>query len=559
MLKLLKTKNIAIISSLEVEFGPGLNLLTGETGAGKSILIDALGLVLGGRASSELIRTGESQATVEAVIEAPGLGNRLAERGLPVDGDELIVRRDITPSGKGRASLNGALVPLAQLRDLLAGQIEIQGQHDQRGLLDPDTHGPILDAFGGLDGDAALVAQSFARLRAVDERLSTLQRDQRELARRRETLEYQLKEIEAARLLPGEEEELRRERTVQANAGRLAELCGEVYALLYESEDAVATRLARAYRRIEELAGIDERFRTHLEARDALRAQVEDVALSVRDYQERLHVTPGRLDAIEERLSAIDRLKRKYGASVEDVLAFARRCREELDALGSPEERRVVLQAEREAAARAYLERATPLSSARRRKARGLERDLQSELSQLALERARFRVAFTPEEPRADDEEAWTARGLESVEFLLSPNPGEELRSLARIASGGELSRILLGLRCVAASAAAPATLVFDEVDAGIGGRVAEVVGRRLRALAPRNQVLCVTHLPQIAALADVHLVVSKRPAAGRTHVDVRTLSPEARVEEVARMLAGEVVSESARRHAREMVNQSLQ
>jgi DNA repair protein RecN (Recombination protein N) len=413
-----------------------------------------------------------------------------------------------------------------------------------------------------LTAERAGVAEPYRRLRDVEAAIESLHRDRREGERRREMLEYQALEIEKAALQPGEEEGLRQEKRVQANAGRLAELSGDAYAGLYEDEAAVLTRLGQVYRRVEELARIDPRFAPHLEARGGVRAQLDDLALFLRDYRESLQASPARLDEIESRLALIDRLKRKYGAAVEDVLAFGERCRTELCSLGSPEERERALAQERETLAARYLAGATALAKKRRAAARDLEKKVQSELALLAMERTRFQVAFSPEVPAAAngsvDTSSWTERGLETAEFLLSPNPGEELRPLARVASGGELSRILLALKSVANPDARGRTLVFDEVDAGIGGRVAEVVGRKLRDMAQRHQVLCVTHLPQIASMADRHLVVRKQVERGRTTTSVGTLDASERVEEVARMLGGETITDAARRHAREMVKQTV-
>ncbi len=322
MLKLLRISNIALIPSLEVEFEPGLTLLTGETGAGKSILIDALGLLLGLRASSELIRTGEERASVEAAIEGEGLGRFLEDHGLPADGDEAVVRREVLASGKGRASVNGALVPVALLRELGPFLATIHGQHEPQGLLDAETHLSLLDRHAGLGEEASVVAETFRRLRAAESAIEALRRDRRELERRREMLEFQVGEIEKAALLSGEEESLRQEKLLQANRGRLDALSAEAYAILFEDEEAVLTRLGQAYRKIEDLAGIDPRFQSHLEARQAVRAQLDDLALFLRDYRQALDVSPGRLDEIESRLALIERLKRKYGASAEEVIAI---------------------------------------------------------------------------------------------------------------------------------------------------------------------------------------------------------------------------------------------
>lgn len=558
MIKLLRISNIALIASAELEFGPGLNLLTGETGAGKSILIDALGLLLGVRASTDLIRTGADQAVVEGLVESPESAGWLEEHGLPVE-DEIVLRREISATGKGRATINGALTPLALFRELGEGIVAIHGQHEPQGLLDPTTHLDLLDSYAGLGSAVAVLAEPYKRLGEIDAALEALRSGARETERRREMLEFQAGEIEKAGLTPGEEESLRQEKAVQANAGRIAALSDEAYVALHEDEAAVIARLGTIYRRIEDLALIDTRLRPYADAKTGVMAQLGDLALFLRDYRETLNVTAGRLDEIESRLALIERLKKKYGATVEEVVAFGERCRNELGGAGSPEEREQALERERAEVAAVYLESARALSKKRRASAPVLEKKAEGELASLAMERTRFRVRFDPESPSESADGTWSARGLEKAEFLLSPNPGEELRPLARIASGGELSRILLALKSVATMDAPGNTLVFDEVDAGIGGRVAEVVGRKLRALARRHQVLCVTHLPQIAALAEEHFAVRKRIERGRTLAEVGPLSAEERIEEVARMLGGESITETARKHAREMVKQSLQ
>jgi DNA repair protein RecN (Recombination protein N) len=558
MLKLLRVNNIALIPSLEVELLPGLTLLTGETGAGKSILIDALSLLLGERAWADLIRSGEERAAVEAVVELPCATSVLEARGLPADGDEVVLRREIQTSGKGRATVNGALVPVSVLRELGPSVAVIHGQHEPQGLLDPISHLDFLDRFAGL-GALASLAETHRELRGTEAALDRLRRDRREVERRREMLEFQATEIERAALVTGEEEGLRLEKVRQANAGRLAALTGEAYGLLYEDETAALGRLGQVFKRVEELAAIDPEFRPLLDARASLVAPLEDLALRLRDYNGRLEVSPGRLDEIETRLATLERLKRKYGATIEEVIAFGERCREELRQMGTPEEQERHLEERRANAAETYLEKARVLSRRRRVAAVDLQRRVHGELAQLAMEKTRFQVAFSPE--GADTEvpsEDWTERGLEHAEFLLSANPGEDLRPLARIASGGELSRIMLALKSVVHSEGPGPTVVFDEVDAGIGGRVAEVVGRKLRAIAATQQVVCVTHLPQIAALADHHLAVRKRIEHGRTVTLVETLSAADRVEEVARMLGGATVTDTARRHAREMLNQGV-
>ena len=558
MLKLLKIKNIALVAELELDLDAGLTLLTGETGAGKSILIDALGLLLGARATPDLVRSGEDVGLVEGLVECASARGILEAHGVPVlDHGEIILRREIPKGGRGRASVNGALVPVGVLRELSPHIAAIHGQHEPQGLLDPETHLGVVDRFAGLEAAAGSTAEAFRALRGIESALEALQRDRREVERRREMLEFQVSEIGRASPQPGEDEALEQEKHIQAHADRLATLAAESYALLYEDEAAALARLGQVYRRIEQLAAIDPRFGPYIETRSALLSPLEDLSLFLRDYREGISVTPGRLDEIEARLALLGRLKRKYGATLDEVLVFGETCAQELRALGSPEERERALEEERLAAATAFLERARDLSDRRRQAAGKLEGLVRAELRDLAMERTHFLVRFDPATVGHDgDRTSWSERGLERGEFLLSPNPGEELRPLARIASGGELSRILLALQSVGSIEAAEKTFVFDEVDAGIGGRVAEVVGRKLRSIAGRHQVLCVTHLPQIACQADHHFAVSKRVAAGRTQTEVRHLVGRERVEELARMLGGETITEAARRHAREMLQQ---
>ena len=561
MIKSLEISNIAIVRGVSLDLEGGFTVLTGETGAGKSILVDALGLLLGARAAPEVVRTGEERALVEAVAEVASAEAVLDRHGLPADGEDVVVRREVLANGKGRATVNGSLVSLNVLRDLAPRVALIHGQHEPQGLLNPATHLSRLDVYARLEADLVTLGETFGAWNETVAALEKLRRDRREAERRREMLEFQAREIEKAGLIAGEEEDLRREKIVQANVGRLAALAEESYALLFEEEDAVLARLGQVQKRLLELTAIDPALASAVEGLPAVRAQLDDLALALRDYRDGLAVSPGRVDEIESRLSILERLKKKYGASVEEVVAFGRQCRDELAALGSPEEQERVLDERRAKLAAEFLAVARRVSEARRRAASGLEKKVQGELRQLAMEKTQFKVRFDPEsvaEAEADPSR-WTALGLETAEFVISANPGEDLRPLARIASGGELSRVMLALMSAANLEGLGVTLVFDEADAGIGGGVAEVVGRKLKAMAARHQVLCVTHLPQIASLADHHFVVEKRVLGGRTVAEVKRLTEAQRVEEIARMLGGETVTQRARDHAREMLNQGLQ
>ncbi len=559
MIKFFRINNIALISFVEIELQGGLTLLTGETGAGKSMLIDALGLALGSRATSDLIRTGEDSAAVEVIVEDAGLARELAARGLPSYPEETVIGREVTTSGRSRATVNGTLVPAGVLRELAPWVATIHGQHEHQGLLDTRTHLPLLDGYAGLPVLASEVAEAHRRHRETATRLARLAEDRRGEERRREMLEHQLREIEAAGLSSDEESRLRREREIQVNADRLALLLDEAYDSLHEAEGAAIGRLARVFDLVEQLARIDGEFASHAGGREDTLAPLEELAIALRDYRARLEGDPARLEEIEARLATIERLKHKYGSSAAEVLEFAESCRQQLDESGSHEERLEQLEKDRDRLARAYWEKASELSLKRRQTAPELARRVEQQLRGLAMEKARVSVRFSPEAQVADeaDTDAWTERGLEDVEMLLAANQGEALRPLAKVASGGELSRVLLGLKSIASLDGDGSTLVFDEVDAGIGGRVAEVVGQRLKEMSSRHQVLCVTHLPQIASQADSHFVVRKATAKRRTLTEVSLIESADRVEEIARMLGGRRVTEAARRHAREMVRQA--
>jgi DNA repair protein RecN (Recombination protein N) len=550
MLRFLSIKRLAVIDSVEVEFDPGLNVLTGETGAGKSILVEAVGLLLGGRASGELIRTGEESAAIEAIFESGG--------------DELLVRREITGQGRSRAFVNGNLVTAGALKELSSRLIELHGQHEHQTLLDPATHLPVLDAFGRLDDLLSRTSAAHSLLRDSSSELERALGAARERTARQELAAFQLSELDRAGLRPNEDEELSATRQVLASAERVERLCAESYASLYESDDAVLASLGSVWRRIGELATFDPKFQPYLETRDSIKSQLEDLALFLRRYAEGIEASPAKLQQTEDRLALLERLKRKYGPTLADAIARRDALRQELADLEHADERVADLERRYEKAREGYKRAAKELSDARRRSAVDLARVLETQLAELAMERTRFEVRFEPD-PLAESE--WSAGGFDRAEFFVSPNPGEELRPLARIVSGGELSRVMLAIKTLMAvsrhgfseadqrapSGAAPG-LIFDEIDAGIGGRVADVVGRKLRTLGSAFQVLCITHLPQIAAYADTHFQIEKHVEQGRTRTTVRRLTAAERVEEISRMLGGAGVSEAVRASAREML-----
>jgi DNA repair protein RecN (Recombination protein N) len=544
MLRFLRIRRLAVIDAVEVEFAPGLNVLTGETGAGKSILVEAVGLLVGGRASGDLVRTGENVATIEAVFE--------------VEGRELVVRREISTQGRSRAFVDDELVTAGALKDRTAGLIELHGQHEHHALLDASSHLRVLDGFADADTLPARVEAAFQDWRSAADALVGARRLEATRGDRLELAAFQLAELERADLKPGEDEDLGQLRQVLASAGRIRDLCEAGYTALYEDDGSVLGRLGTVWRQVAELARIDPAFATYLEARDSIKAQLEDLALFLRQYT-RIDASPARLQQVEDRLALVERLKRKYGPDLVAAIARREALGREVTELRQGTDRLIELEGAEAAARETYLSAARLLSAARREMAPRVASRLERQLAELAMEHARFDVRFAGD---PSDASRWTAAGIDEAEFFVSPNPGEELRPLVRVASGGELSRIMLaiktlaiGARAVDGPSAAPApALVFDEVDAGIGGRVADVVGQKLRALGAGTQVLCITHLPQIAAHADAHFHVAKEVVEGRTVVRVHRLSPAARIEEIGRMLGGVPVTPALRESAAEML-----
>ena len=539
MIRFLAIRNLAVIESVAVDFKQSFNILTGETGAGKSILVEAVGLLLGGRATQDLIRTGEDLATVEAIFEAE-------------DGSELIVRREITSQGRSRAFINGALATAAALKDLSNRLVELHGQHEHQQLLDPAQHLALLDAWAGLEAARAHVAAAFATVRDLREQLDRLRMDDRERAARLDLVEFQLGELQKANLQPGEDETLAADRQLLRSADTIQRLCAESYGELYDNEAAALTVLGHVWKRVGELAAIDPRFAPHLEARDGIKAQLEDLAFTLRGFAAGIDASPARLQQVEDRLALIERLKRKHGGSLEAAIAHRDRLAAEHRALTGGQSSIADIEQHLESAGRAFLEAAQTLSASRRRAAATFARAIERELAELAMERTKFEVRLVT----AEGEGQWTEAGIDTGEFFLSPNIGEELRPLARIVSGGELSRVMLALKTLAAGTADRArTLIFDEVDAGIGGRVASVVGHKLASLGGRFQVLCITHLPQIASCGGTHFLIEKRIQGRRTVTSVTQLAGEQRVAEIARMMGGAAAGDKAMASARELLD----
>ena len=537
MLRFLHISHLAVIDSAKVEFGPGLTVLTGETGAGKSILVGAVGLLVGGRASAELVRTGEETAAVQAVFETP-------------DGREVIVRREVSAQGRSRAFVDGALVTSAALRDAAGSLVDLHGQHEHQVLLDPTVHLDLLDEYAGLTASREAVAAAFRDWQQIRDERARLAATEQQKSSRAEFLTFQLTDIDKAAPQPGEDDELATTRQVLANADRLQRLSDEAYAALYEGDQAALPALASVWKKVGELSALDPRFAPYVEARDAVKSQLEDLAFFLRSYSQSIDASPARLQEIEDRLALLERLKRKHGPALADVIARRDQLRRELHDIEHATERAAELDAALERVRAAYERVAGALSARRRTAAQEFARAIEKALADLAMAKTRCEVRFAD----APGDAGWTERGVDEAEFYISPNPGEELRPLARIASGGELSRIMLALKTLASTDAPGKTLIFDEVDAGIGGAVADVVGGRLRALGDRFQVLCITHLPQIAAYGSAHFRIEKGVKAGRTSTTVSALEGPDRQGEIARMISGADVSAAVLASAREMI-----
>ena len=537
MLRALRIRNLAVIESVEVEFDSGFNVLTGETGAGKSIVVEAVGLLLGARASADLVRTGEPQATIEAVFED--------------DGRALQVRREVTSQGRSRSFINGTLASAAALRDLSSRLVELHGQHEHQTLLDPLSHLPLIDDHAQLESLVDRVASAWQRVRALREQLDRARMDGREKTARLDLIAFQLNEIDKAAPRVGEDDELTTEKQVLANAERVQRLCEESYSALYDSDQAVLAGLGHVWKRLIELASIDGQFAEYLAARDAIKSQLEDLSAFLRRYADGIDASPARLQHVEDRLALLERVKRKYGPTLADVIEKGEALRKEREFLTAASETAGEIERALASASREYLEAARALSSKRRAAARAFVGPLEAVLADLAMERTRFEVRFKEGEA---PEESWTDRGIDQAEFYVSPNPGEDLRPLSRIVSGGELSRVMLALKTMSMDGQRGKTLIFDEVDAGIGGRVADVVGTRLGRLGERFQVLCITHLPQIASRATTHFHIDKTVRVNRTVTTVRRLDVAGRIEEVARMIGGAVISDQVRASARELL-----
>ena len=553
MLHELVVENYAVVDRLRVRFHAGLNLLTGETGSGKSIVVDALGLLLGGRASADMIRSGQERARVSGVFDAGERAAKvLAAAGFETEDGELLIEREILSNGKSRVFVNSRPATVAVLKDLAPHLGDIHGQHDQQLLFEPAAQLAMLDAFGHTRDLRGKVRELFGAWKRTTTEIAQLEGSEQEKTRLLDLWQFQRREIEAASLRSGEDTELDAERRVQQNAGKLLETAGAAWEALYEAPESAWTTARAVAKKLDELARIDSVMEPVRQALEPALIAMQDVSYSLRDYLGRMEANPARLEEIETRLAALDKLKRKYGATVDEILTFLDDVARKLNDVESAGERLGELKREQARVAAEYEKAAAELTARRKIAAGHLGQRVEQELKPLAMDRTVFRVTV---EPAAE----WSETGADRVQFLVSANVGEEPKPMERIASGGELSRIALALKtCLVGPAgrasAPPRTLVFDEIDTGIGGRAAEGVARRLKGLAAENQVLCVTHLPQIACFADHHYLVGKFERSGRTVAEIAELDAKASTEEIGRMLSGELLTPEALRNAEELV-----
>ena len=553
MLSLLHIENIAVIESADISIDRGFNVLTGETGAGKSIVIDAIGTVIGERTSRDLIRTGAKSALVQAVfVDIPEL-DWFSQYGIsPDENGELLIQRELYPDGKNSCRVNGRMVTVSQLRQLGTQLINIHGQHDGQLLLDPARHLGYLDSFGGTEELLAEYRTCYDQVAALRKEISALQIDETEKARRIDTLNYQIRELEQADLRSGEEEELLERRNLLRSAEKLSDAIQTIHRSLLGTEemDGAATLLSDAERASRSTARYTDRLTELTDTLNQLTIEAEDASETVQELEEELDFAPDELDRVEERLDILHRMKKKYGSTVDEMIDYLDRCRSELDAIECSSDNLDRLEKKLDSALAQAKEKASILSSARKEQAKFLESRIQTELLQLDMPRVQFRVQFDPKPgPLGMDE-----TGMDEVQFLMSANMGEALKPIQKIASGGELARIMLALKNVLAENELVSTMVFDEVDTGVSGRAAQKVAQKMASVARHKQVLCVTHLPQIAAMADTHFSVEKGESGGRTYTVVTKLDPKQRSEELARLTGGTKVTESMLRSAEELL-----
>lgn len=557
MLLELTIKNIALIESLRIEFAQGFNVLTGETGAGKSIVVDSVNLALGGRADRDMIRTGADKGGVQAVFDIAQNPAALAmaeELGVDADGGLVSVTRELSRSGRNICRISGVLLPLSALRQFTALLVDVHGQHEHQALMDPKRHMAFLDAFGDEPHRAAMAAvhEAHACRAATASQLRRLLKDAAEKERLIDTLRYQTQEISAARLKSGEEEKLEKKLRMLENAERIRTGVEEAYALTYGGGRGMSAQeaLVRASAALEAISSLDPRFQKLAGELKSLYYGVQDAGVQLQALNEEMNFDPRLMDKISERLDLISRLERKYGSTEEEVIAFGEQAKQRLNEIETGEEQILALKRQLKAEDRALRAACDELSLSRHKLARELEEGILAQLSDLGMARTRFSVSFLPLDKPSSD-------GAEAVEFLIAPNPGEPLKPLASIASGGELSRIMLALKALALDRGGVDSMIFDEIDTGVSGRMAQVVGEKMQQIAAKKQVLCVTHLPQIAALGDCHFRVEKHTDGERTQTNVVRLDRDGRIHELSRLVGGAEDSQSSLSHAAHMLDQA--
>ena len=557
MLLEIHIENFAIIDSLQAEFSGGLNIITGETGAGKSIMVDALIIALGGRASADFIRAGADRAVVEVMfsLDDVQLAKEKAREYGFLDGEEgqteLIIRRELSRSGRNRLLVNGhpaTNVMVSELGDLL---VDIHGQHEHQSILNSDYHVELLDLYGKLLPLREEVTGAYRQFKKVERELQTLRDNSRDRLQHQDLLRFQQEEIAKAKLVAGEDEELQHERKLMAGAEQLNTGATAIYEMVYGRHGAMLEQFSDILNHLEKLADIDENLRPHLKNCESIQYQLEDLAFSMRDYANTIEFDPYRLDEIEKRIHEINGLKRKYGSSIAEILEFHDEIERELQSFDDREERIHELEERHEDLRKELEQLSQKLSEQRKQLAESFEQNVMEELAMLSMEKTRFSVDVTA---AGTEKNPFTAKGIDRIEFLIAPNPGEPLKPLSKIASGGEISRVMLALKTLLGTADHIPVMVFDEIDTGIGGKVAEVVGKKLKQVSTAHQVICITHLPQIASKGVTHFHVSKDAEENRTLTSIHRLSDQERLEEIARMVGGERITETTMQHAREML-----
>ncbi len=555
MLVELLVENFAVADRVRVRFGPGLNVLSGETGSGKSLIVDSLGLLFGGRAASEVVRSGAERARIAGIFETPkrgGLSKLLEDSGLELEDGELLIEREVLSNGKSRAFVGSKPVTAALLRDIAPYLGDLHGQHDQQRLFEPDEQRAMLDQYAGLEAEVENAARLYREWQSIDKELQELEQREQEILRQRDLWTFQKQEIEAAALKPGEDVALENELRVLANVLKLREQASGALEAL-SGEGGALDSLRQAVRRVVELRRIDESLNNVLEGLRSAEINLDEATRDLDRYNDHLEADPGRLNIVEARLAEIDKLRRKYGQNIEEILAFYDRVSQDLSLVEGADERRITLRKQSENLRAEYAKLAAELTTARKKAATALEKKIDNELKDLNMERSRFTIAVTS----AD----WGSTGADRIEYRISTNLGEEAKPLTKIASGGELSRVALALKVSLLTKDKRIdnrTLVFDEVDAGIGGSAAEQVAKKLKRLAAGNQLICVTHLAQIAAFGEQHFSVEKKEAKGRTHSVVEELNPEDRIKEIGRMLGGQRLTPEALKYAEQLIEMGV-